>query len=146
MKIFQALRRAEFWRYICAGLLTTAVNTLVFAKLGQSLGFARWLGPNSLAIVLSICFAYPLNRCWVFGSKKPILAEFISFFTSRLAISFVFENGFYYLLYDVFGLHSCLTWGQFQLPYVKLLAQIGVVFANYLVGKFMVFFQKGASQ
>lgn len=147
LKIWQKLWREHltqplFWRYILSGLLTTYVNSRIFAGLGSAYGFQRWFWSNSLAIFLSILFAFVLNRYFVFRSRAPIIPEFTKFVVSRTLISLFFENFCFYLLYDLLAFRAALHWSNLSLPWAKLLAQVGVVFGNYIVGKIFVFKSK----
>ena len=131
--------QSELMRYLLAGVLTTLVNFLALTLLGESFGYeeGKNLIFNSLAIVISILFAFWINRGFVFHSSGPLWPEFVSFFSSRILISLIFDNGFFALFYNVLGLQAKVPF--FRVPWAKLIGAVFVVLANYLVGKFLVF-------
>lgn len=133
------LLSSELVRYLIAGVLTTLVNFLVLTLLGEAFGYEQGKNIlfNSLAIVVSIVFAFLINRTFVFHSTGPLWPEFLSFFGSRILVSLLFDNGFFALLYNGLGLQAKLPY--FKVPWAKLLGAVFVVAANYVLGKFFVF-------
>lgn len=135
----QQLPLAEFIRYLISGVLVTALNLCVFSFLNRKLGLKRWWLSNFPAIVLSILFAFFLNRGFVFRSQAPWQDEIVKFFLGRFAVSFIFEYLSLWILLDVLKFKHELKIKSWSLPWAKILAQGAVVIGNYLVGKFFVF-------
>lgn len=136
------LLQSEIIRYLIAGVLTTLVNFVVLTLLGEAFGYenGKNIVFNSLAIVVSIIFAFWINRGFVFQSTGALWPEFLSFFGSRILVSLIFDNGFFALFYNVLGLQDKVP--IFRVPWAKLIGAVFVVLANYLVGKFLVFRKK----
>lgn len=136
----KSLATGEIGRYLFFGVLTTLVNNAVFALSFWLLGEAY----RSLCVILSftaaVLFAYVVNRRYVFKSTGPVWPEIALFSASRLLISLIFELGFFHLVYDVFDFKAMFLP---ELPYAKLPGQLAVIVANYVVGKFGVFKDKG---
>ncbi len=134
--------QSEIIRYLIAGVLTTLVNFVVLTLLGEAFGYenGRNIVFNSLAIVISIIFAFWINRGFVFHSTGHLWPEFLSFFSSRILISLIFDNGFFALFYNVLDFQDKVPF--FRVPWAKLIGAVFVVLANYLVGKFLVFRKK----
>ncbi|MDO5738416.1 MAG: GtrA family protein [Eubacteriales bacterium] len=133
---------AEFIRYLISGILVTALNFLVFSLLNRVLGLDLWYYSNLPAIVLSIFFAYFLNRYFVFRSQGPIWPEILNFFLSRSLVSLIFEYFSIWLLLDLIGWRRSLHLAGLSLPYAKIIAQFAVVFGNYIIGKYFIFKHK----
>lgn len=84
------IRYREILIYLIVGVLTTIVSW-------GACFVAEWLGLdpensfqhfiiNTIGWVAGVCFAYPLNRRWVFRSNNPrILKEFVGFAGSRVS-------------------------------------------------------------
>ena len=132
----KALATGEIGRYLFFGVLTTLVNNLVYWISETIVGRPFWLISDVLSVGLSILFAYVVNRKYVFHSKNPVWPEIAYFAGSRLLVSLVFEVVVFYLIHDVAGLTSDLIK---NLPYAKLIGQIFVVVANYVISKFALF-------
>jgi len=154
----------EVFFYLVFGVLTTLVNMasfIVFDKLfGASHVFLALgdyhfdlLGEDVLnltvAWIVAVVFAFVTNRAFVFASKGPILKEFFSFVTSRIATLIAFEIGTFKLcililengfgidkgvvLFSVVGLTCTYKY------VVKLINSILVVIGNYVLSKIFVF-------
>ncbi|MDR2502254.1 MAG: GtrA family protein [Oscillospiraceae bacterium] len=125
----------ETLRYIVAGAATTAVNFLVFTLLAKAAGVDD-NAANVVAVSLAILFAYAANKLYVFrkraDSARGLALEFLSFAGSRLA-TMALEIFGYMLL--VRALHEELA--------AKLITQIAVFAANYILGKVFVFKKQG---
>lgn len=129
--------QSEIVRYIISGLTVTLVNVLSLALLGALFGYDLKYIWNTIAIVLAIGVAFLLNRFFVFRSNGPWLPELINFAAARLLISFLFDNGSFWLFYDV--LHMTGKVPIVGVPWAKVFGQLVVVVLNYLAGKFIVF-------
>ena len=119
--------------YLFFGALTTFLNIGVFAL------FVRYmdaLAANVIAWIIAVLFAYVTNHIWVFRSKVKGTAgigkEAAEFFLGRLA-TLGLEELMIWLGIDVFGFAT--------IP-VKIVTQIAVIVANYLISKLIVFRKK----
>ena len=74
-------------RYIFFGGLTTVVNIVVFALLEGPLGIDYKIS-NFFSVATAICFAFVVNKLYVFQSKSKTfgdtLHEFVKFVLGRL--------------------------------------------------------------
>ena len=77
----------EIIRYGFFGVLTTVVNFIVFYYFNSVLE-TSYIYANSLAIIISIIFAYVTNKKFVFKSQthtfKQTFYEFLNFISLRL--------------------------------------------------------------
>lgn len=147
--------------YLIVGVLTTIVSWLAvyLAKffLDPNVDFQNFL-INTISWVAGVCFAYPLNRKWVFKSKnKQIIKEFGEFALSRLSTLILdvlimwifiniwsFKDGFLAFIRK-FGiiLSSAEAEDKIYYWFVKIfISAVLVTVANYIFGKFLVFGKK----
>lgn len=121
----------EVISYLICGVLTTVINWTSYFLLDKQ-GFST-LWSNIAAWLLSVIFAYFVNKIFVFRSKKwsisVLWAEFVPFITCRI-LSGVFDVAF--MLVTVDYLH-CYK------PVAKILSNIFVMLANYFASKFLIF-------
>ncbi|MGN0458703.1 MAG: GtrA family protein [Eubacterium sp.] len=128
----------ELITYVIAGGLTTLVNWVVytllvhFAKTGIGVS-------NAVAWVVSVIFAYVINKLWVFESKstapKIIFKEFFSFVGSRaltgameiFGVPFLVSIG---LNQRIFNIEGALS---------KVIVSVVVIILNYVFSKLIVF-------
>ena len=131
-------KNKEIINYLIVGVATTIVSLgiyygLVLTVLSpddalelQLANIASWIG--------AVSFAYLTNRRFVFESKnKNILKEASSFFASRIAS----------LLMDMAIMFLLVTVGHMSDKIAKLIVQVVVTIANYVLSKFFVFRKKG---
>ena len=122
----------ELILYVFFGGLTTLVNWGLYWLLANPLG-VPYLWATAIAQIASILFAYVTNRIWVFQSKargfREVSLEMLRFFGAR-GVSFFLDLGCMYVGVDL--LHINDTW-------MKLLAKILVIIANYVFSKVFVF-------
>lgn len=122
----------ELILYVFFGGLTTLVNWGLYWLLASPLG-VPYLWATAIAQIASILFAYVTNRIWVFQSKargfREVSLEMLRFFGAR-GVSFFLDLGCMYVGVDL--LHINDTW-------MKLLANILVIIANYVFSKVFVF-------
>ena len=122
----------ELILYVFFGGLTTLVNWGLYWLLANPLG-VPYLWATAIAQIASILFAYVTNRIWVFQSKaggfREVSLEMLRFFGAR-GVSFFLDLGCMYVGVDL--LHINDTW-------MKLLANILVIIANYVFSKVFVF-------
>ena len=125
-------KNKEVLMYLLFGGLTTVVSILSFWLLTSGTGLNELIA-NVISWILAVLFAYVTNRTWVFQSKasggKEIFREIISFFGGRLA-----TLGMEELILFVFV--TKLGWNSMA---VKIVAQVVVIVANYVISKLFVF-------
>lgn len=124
----------EIIRYVIVGGMTTIVSFIVFY--GSTWTFLDGNDPIQLQIanvlqwVISVIFAYAMNRKHVFKSENSHIGqEFFAFVSSRVAT----------LLLDMGVMFLGVTWLSFNYNFVKLFSAVLVTVANYVMGKLMVF-------
>jgi putative flippase GtrA len=126
------------------GILTTAVNYLVFLLLGTVLEINLWV-TNAIAWIVSVIFAFITNKLFVFESKstekKKVLKESAMFFLARV-FSLALEYGILLALIPLFKILLTDTNGKTSENTVKLIAQVLVIIANYFFSKFIIFSKK----
>lgn len=119
-------------RYIFIGGCTTMVN-LVSYYLLRTFTSLNLNVANTIAIILSILFAYVTNSTIVFRSKvngiKERFAEFVKFISAR-ATTMVIEVGGVWLMADVFKMNDYIA---------KFIIQFIVLVTNYILSKIFVF-------
>lgn len=118
--------------YIIAGVMTTAVNILVYYIL-CSYTVLNHLIANIIAWVVAVTFAYFINAGWVFrdinSSLKAEAVKMSKFFLARV-FSLLVEEGGLFLLVNI------LQWNNMV---VKAGLAVIVIVLNYLCSKFYVF-------
>ena len=154
------IKYREILVYLVVGVLTTIVSWMVVflgkLVLDMDVSWQNFLN-NSLSWAAGVCFAYPLNRKWVFKSKNPeIFKEFVGFAGSRVS-TWVLDVIIMWLFVNVWTLEApiqaVMGWlgksveGQAltDLNYwvVKILiSSVLVTIANYIFSKFLIFNKK----
>jgi putative flippase GtrA len=126
----------EVPNYIIFGVLTTAVNWIVFQIFNAGLGM-NWSIANVIAWIFSVLFAYVTNRKYVFNSESShILREFALFVQFRL-LSLLLEMFFMYILIELLSV----------MPFIaKVLTAVIVVTANYFFSKAVIFKERLAKK
>ena len=126
--------------YVVMGILTTVVNYVVYYFCKKVLGMNgenQLIVANVIAWVVAVLFAFVTNRKYVFKSDKKgmkdIGIELGSFVAGRLVSLLIFDIAFFALFVNSFH------WNDFI---VKLIANVGVVIFNYVIGKFWIFKKK----
>lgn len=121
--------------YVVFGVLTTVVSYASYWIFTDFLHIP-YMVSTALSWVLSVTFAYVTNRKWVFESRAhgfvPILTEAAKFFASRIASGFM-EMGMMFIGVDLLHVNDKI---------VKLIANIFVILANYILSKLVVFRKK----
>lgn len=125
-------------RYLFFGGLTTLVNIVVFGILEGQLGIDYKIN-NFFSVAIAICFAFVVNKLYVFQSKSKTFSdtvqEFIKFVLGRL-VTMVVEVG---------GVPFCVELlGQPKMV-AKIETQVIVVIVNYFISKLFVF-KSGSEQ
>lgn len=124
----------ELINYLIVGVLTTVVS------LGTYYGCVlTFLDPNSaiqlqianiLSWIAAVTFAYFTNRKYVFESTNSnMIQEAMKFYASRLST----------LGMDMLIMFVGVTWLGFSDKIMKLVVQVVVTIANYVISKFLVF-------
>lgn len=134
-------KHKEIINYLIVGVATTIVSLGIYYGLVltilnpddalelQLANIASWIG--------AVSFAYLTNRRFVFESgNKNILREAGAFFASRIA-SLVMDMAIMFML---------VTVGHMSDKLAKLIVQVVVTIANYVLSKFLVFRKKGINE
>lgn len=124
----------ELINYVIVGVMTTVVSLVAYY--GCVLTF---LDPDSavqlqianiISWIAAVTFAYFTNRKYVFDSQNQnVLQEAAKFYASRLGT----------LLIDMGIMFVGVTVLSFNDKIVKLVVQVVVIVANYVISKFFVF-------
>ena len=124
----------EVVSYLIIGILTTVVSLVSYYLLTITA-----LDPNKpielqvanvISWILAVTFAYFTNRKYVFRSKdKNILKEGTKFYAARLLTLFM-DMTIMFIFVSAMGINDKI---------IKLVSQVFVVIANYVISKFMVF-------
>lgn len=130
--IKKIISNKEIILYLVFGILTTAVNFIVYSVATRLFSIEELLA-NALSWLIAVIFAYITNKLFVFSSKswtfEIITKELSGFLTAR-----VFSLGVDTLIMFL-GIKILL---MFDL-YVKLFSQVVVVILNYVLSKYFVF-------
>lgn len=143
--------------YLIVGVMTTIVSWLsIFVGklfLDINISFLNFLN-NTISWVVAVCFAYPLNRKWVFKSTNPkIFKEFTGFAASRVStwvldviIMWLFVNVFTLKapIHAICGLFGYAVEGEALTDINYWIAKIFissvlVTIANYVFSKLFIF-------
>ena len=128
------IKYKEIINYLIFGVLTTIVSLVtyygsVYTFLNPNDGFQLQVA-NVISWIAGVIFAYVTNRKFVFESKeKNKLKEASKFVASRVAT----------LLMDMIIMFIGVTTLKFNDKIIKLLSQILVIVANYVLSKIIVF-------
>lgn len=134
MKKIWALARKyrEVLAYLVFGVLTTAVNYIVYLPCYNLLGIPASVS-NVISWACAVVFAYLTNKPFVFHSRdwsmKTVVPEFLKFVGCRVA-SGALETGILLLTVDILHQDGNL-W--------KLATSVLVVILNYVGSKLLVF-------
>ncbi|MDM5043629.1 GtrA family protein [Latilactobacillus sakei subsp. sakei] len=123
----------KYWEqlmYLVFGVLTTAVNMVVFYLLDQYTGM-YYLLSNTIAWFLSVLFAFFTNKTWVFQSKYTTFRDF-----SREIASFFFFRGISYIM-DTAIMFVGISMLHGPNMVVKIIDQIVIILANYIFSKWI---------
>ena len=122
----------ETFLYVLFGVLTTVVNIgiyFIFTRIFR----IDYFTSNTVALIISILFAYITNKFFVFKSKSIekilLIKEFISFISCRL-LSGIAEIIMMLLMINILGINDFV---------VKIISNIIVIILNFIFSKFIVF-------
>ena len=128
----------KYWdilTYLFFGVLTTAVNYLVYLPCFNLLGWSASLS-NVFAWIVAVAFAFLTNKPFVFKSRdwswNVVWPEFCTFVGCRVG-SGVLETAILLVAVDWLGLNGNV-W--------KLITAVLVIVLNYISSKFLVFNDK----
>jgi len=128
-------RHREILSYVFWGVMTTAVNYVSYLLLTEGLRI-HYLAGTVIAWVLSVLFAYFVNKLFVFQSRdwawRVALRELWQMVASRL-FSLGLETGILWLFVAQLSCNETV---------VKLAANVVVVIVNYVLSKFIIFRKK----
>lgn len=118
--------------YLFFGVLTTAVNYLVYLPVYNLLHFSASVS-NAIAWVAAVAFAYLTNKPFVFKShdwsRQTVIPELTKFVSFRLG-SGILETLILLVTVDLLGWNGNI-W--------KLVTSVLVVVLNYIASKLLVF-------
>ncbi|GHU62140.1 membrane protein, GtrA family [Clostridia bacterium] len=134
-KILSLLLSKEVLLYIFFGLLTTAVNFLLYHKLLEI--NTEYHVANVIAWVVSVVFAFIVNKLFVFTSKKMDASTWKKEFFPFLAARFLS------LIFELIFLQIGVEYIHLSKMYAKAIAAIFVIIANYLFSKIFIFKKSG---
>ena len=121
--------------YLLFGVLTTAVNYLVYLSLYNGLGLSAVLS-NVVAWIFAVAFAFLTNKPFVFQSHDwslgTVVPELIKFLGTRIG-SGLLETVIMFLTADILGWDGNV---------MKLATSIFVIILNYVGSKGLVFRKK----
>lgn len=130
-------KNEEIINYIIVGGMTTIVSLGVYY-----LCVLTFLDPkakielqiaNIISWICCVTFAYFTNRIFVFKSKnEKKLKEAFNFYTSRIS-TLLMDMGIMYLFVTEFGFNDKI---------IKIVVQVVVTIANYIISKIFVFKKK----
>ena len=134
-------KNKEIINYIIFGVLTTAVNWIIYTITTNIMGIDINIA-NMIAWFGAVLFAYITNKRFVFESKKwnlSLLAKELSlFFGSRILSGIVEIGGFSLLVFiglnqTMFGIKGFVA---------KAFISVFVIVLNYIFSKLLVFRKK----
>ena len=132
-KIFDLLKKyQDIISYLFFGVLTTAVNFLVYYPLTNVLGFDETVA-NVIAWVVSVVFAFVTNKPFVFKSHdwsaKVVVPEWTKFVSTRVGSG----------LLETLMIFVLVTLMRFDGNIIKIAASVFVIVINYVGSKLIVF-------
>ena len=128
------LKYKEIVNYLIFGVLTTVISLVtyyicVYTFLNPEEAVQLQIA-NVISWIFGVAFAYVTNRKFVFESnEKNKLKEASKFVTSRIAT----------LLMDMAIMFIGVTLLKFNDKIIKIVSQVVVIIANYLLSKIIVF-------
>lgn len=130
------VKNKELISYIFWGGMTTLVSYLVLIPCVELLKIDETVS-NVISWIISVAFAYVVNKLFVFESKsweaKLVFREAWQFVSARLVSLLIADILIFKLLVDVF---------DFNYIWVKLFTNVLVVIMNYVFSKLVIFKKK----
>ncbi|MEL7647196.1 MAG: GtrA family protein [Sedimentibacter sp.] len=121
--------KKEIIMYLAAGILTTIVNFAVYYAL--IFMCVDYKAANTAAFLVSVIFAFAVNKKYVFLSNKGIWEELARFFAGRV-FTYLLDIGTMIVLVELLGV------GRYE---AKVWANGVVMVSNYVISKFWIFRQ-----
>lgn len=125
-------RHKEVLLYLFFGGLSFFVNIGSFIFLNKNLSLNE-LVANVISWIVTVLFVYVTNKLWVFKvdvkTKRAEIFQILSFFIGRFGTLFL-EEAILFVFITKMKLNSTI---------VKIVAQIIVIVANYVISKLVVF-------
>ncbi len=122
----------ELLSYIFWGAASTAVNYGVYFLCTKPLQL-DYLTSNVIAWVVSVAFAFVVNKLFVFESRslavKTVLSELWKFVSARI-FSGVLETGILFVFVTLLHMNDSV---------VKIAAGVIVIILNYVMSKLLIF-------
>ncbi len=122
----------ELIKYLIIGVLTTAINYVVFVIFVNAIKIDMHAS-NIIAWIVSVIFAYFTNKLFVFESKsfeiKVMIKEIFAFGAARI-FSLLLEEVILYVFVNLLSMNQLI---------IKLIANIIVIIVNYILSKFIIF-------
>ena len=132
-KLKQLIKKyEELIKYLIIGVLTTALNYIVFAVLTTIMKVDMHIS-NLIAWLVGVIFAYFTNKLFVFESKSfkmEVLSKEILSFGAARVFSLLIEELILYIFVDLLNMDKLI---------IKLIANIIVIIINYILSKFIIF-------
>ncbi len=126
-------KHREVILYLVFGVLTTLVSLFTYFVCTRffldATNAIELQTANIIAWFVSVLFAYVTNRRYVFQSQGEVGQEMIKFYLSRIGT----------LGMDMFLMYLLVTVGSIRDGIAKVIVQLFVIVANYILGKLLVF-------
>lgn len=130
--LFQIYKKyEEVINYLITGGLTTVFN-VVFYFILTKVFHADYMISTIVDWIVTVLFAYLLNKIFVFHSKKKgklLYKEIYEFFKYRV-VTLIVEIFFMYIFVDVIHVHDIIS---------KIVVNIIVIILNYIFSKLFIF-------
>lgn len=125
----------EIFDYLFFGGLVTIVNFISYYISANIIGVDKIVS-NLIAFIISVIFAYVVNKEYVFETKwegiQNVFKEFSSFVISRIGTGLLCDILIFAFMINILNINDVIS---------KIFTQILVVILNYIIGKWFVFKQ-----
>jgi len=137
--------KSETFSYLFWGVMTTAVNYIIFIALYNVLHINSLIS-NTAAFIGAVLFAYFVNKIFVFKNRswdhKTVIKEFVSFVSARI-VTFLLEEAVL-VGCELFELGEKTLFTVFGITVdgilaAKVIMAVVVIVLNYILCKFIVF-------
>ena len=126
----------EIFDYLFFGGLVTIINFISYYIPANIIGVDKIVS-NLIAFIISVIFAYVVNKEYVFETKwegiQNVFKEFSSFVISRIGTGLLCDILIFAFMINILNINDVIS---------KIFTQILVVILNYIIGKWFVFKQK----
>lgn len=127
----------EVFDYLFFGVLVTIVNFVSY-YIPSNIFRIDKIVSNVIAFVISVIFAYFVNKVYVFETPwdnlRETIKELTSFIVSRIGTGLLCDILIFALMINILMINDVIS---------KITTQVLVVVLNYVIGKFIVFKGKG---